>query len=161
MDVKEAIVGRRNVKQFKADEIERDQLLRWLDTARYAPNHRMVEPWQVVVVGPDARAALHHGANFGDAPVVLAFLSKTAEHPVDRDENIIATACFVQNFCLAAWSDGVGTRWTSIGTKPGAREILQVPEGYEVVVVLGVGYPAEVPVAKERTPIAEKLRELG
>ena len=157
MNTLEAITSRRHIKQFKPDAVSEDLLKKWLSAASFAPNHRMVEPWKVLVVGPETRAALKHGANFGEAPVVLAFLSQTSENPIDRDENLIATCAFIQNFCLAAWNEGVGTRWTSIGTKQGTRDILQVPDQYEVVEILGVGYPNEVPLAKERTPITNKL----
>ncbi len=161
MQVKEAITSRRHIKQFKSDEVTDAQLLSWLDTARFAPNHRMVEPWEVLVIGSKTRALLHHKANFGDAPVVLAFLYKGSENEVDKFENLVATACFVQNFCLAAFADGVGTRWTSIATKPDTKEILQLPENYEVLTILGVGYPAEVPPAKERTPMVSKIKHMS
>ncbi|QSO50803.1 nitroreductase family protein [Alicyclobacillus curvatus] len=161
MQVKEAITSRRHIKQFKPDEVTEEQLLNWLDTARFAPNHKMAEPWEVLVIGSETRATLHHGANFGDAPVVLAFLYKRSENEVDTFENLVAATCFVQNFCLAAWADGVGTRWTSIASKAGTKEILALSDDYEVLTILGVGYPAEVPPVKERTPMASKIKHLS
>lgn len=160
MNIIEAIEGRKHIKFFKPDGIGKDTLLAWLNTASYAPNHRMNQPWEVILVGAEARAKLNHKANFGDAPVVLAFLSKTAENSVDRDENLIAVSCFIQNFSLIAHANGAGTRWTSVASLPHAREALQVSGNYEVVEVMGVGYPAEVPQAKPRIPMAEKFKQL-
>jgi nitroreductase len=160
MNVKEAIMTRRNIKDFKPDPIDREQLMSWLEAASYAPNHRLNEPWEVLFVGEETRAKLNHKTDFGGAPIVLAVLSKPAATPFERDENVIATSCFVQNFMLAAHEDGVGVRWASLGAVPRNREILGVPEGYDVIGVFGVGYPAEVPAAKERTPMTSKISYL-
>lgn len=160
MDLLELIEGRRNIKQFTSRSIDAEQVMGWLQAARFAPNHRMTQPWEVLVVGPETRAKLNHKANFGDAPLVLAVLSKAGDSAVDSDENLIATSCFVQNFILLAWSHGVGVRWTSIGSKPAGREALGVPNGYFVVGVFGVGYPDEVPSPKSRTPIEDKVKHM-
>jgi nitroreductase len=160
LDILDAIKSRRIVKKFKSDPIE-DQLLdTWLQAASMAPNHRMTEPWEIVFIGPETRAKLNHKTNFGNAPVLLAVLSKHGATAVEREENALATACFVQNFMLAAWSDGVGTFWSSIGASPINREILGVPDDYDVIGVFGVGYPEEVPDAKPRTPIETKIKHL-
>ncbi|WAH36544.1 nitroreductase family protein [Alicyclobacillus dauci] len=159
MDVMEAIVGRRQIKQFKPDPIDMDQLKSWLEAASYAPNHRMNQPWQILVIGEETRAKLNHKANFGDAPVVLAFVCEPGKTPVDRDENLVAVAAFIQNFCLAAHAAGAGTRWTSIGSTENGHEVLGLGEGYEAY-VLGVGYPHEVPAPKHHTPIEEKMKHL-
>lgn len=156
----EAIKARRNIKAFKPDTIDEKEWLSWLEAASFAPNHRMNEPWEVLVVGPETRAGLGHKTDFGGAPVVLAVLSKPAPTPLERDENVMAVSCFIQNFMLAAHEAGAGVFWSSIGASPRNREVLGVQEGYDVIGVLGVGYPAEVPEAKARTPITSKIAYL-
>jgi nitroreductase len=91
---------------------------------------------------------------------VLAFLSKPGSTALDTEENLIATSCFVQSFLLAAWEHGIGARWASIGSTQSGRGILQVPDDYAVVGVFGVGFPMEIPAAKSRTPIEEKIKHL-
>ncbi|AIQ62234.1 nitroreductase A [compost metagenome] len=160
MSVTDTIKTRRNIKAFKPDPISESELASWLEAASYAPNHRMNEPWELLLVGADTRAALKHKTDFGQAPVVLAVLSKPAPTPFERDENVMAASCFAQNFLLAAHEAGAGTFWSSLGALPHNREILGVPEGYDVIGVFGVGYPAEVPEVKPRTPISAKLTRL-
>ncbi|WP_276357192.1 nitroreductase family protein [Cohnella caldifontis] len=160
MAIGETIRNRRTIKAFKPDPIPEAEWTAWLEAASHAPNHRMTEPWEVLVVGPNARAELNHKTDFGQAPLVLAILSKPAPTPLDRDENLMASACFAQNFQLAAHEAGAGVFWSSIGASPRNRAILGVPEDYDVVGVFGVGYPAEVPPAKPRTPIAGKIKRL-
>ncbi|GMA49749.1 nitroreductase family protein [Alicyclobacillus contaminans] len=158
-EIEQLVVERRHIKQFADRPVDESELLCWLDAAAHAPNHRMTQPWEVIFVGPETRARLNHPANFGEAPVVMAVLSKAPELAMERDENLIATACFIQNFSLIAWSHGVGVRWTSIGWKASVHEALGVSDDWDVI-VLGVGYPAEVPAPKPRTPMAEKVRTL-
>ncbi|WP_419875120.1 nitroreductase family protein [Candidatus Pristimantibacillus sp. PTI5] len=160
MKIIEVIKSRRNIKQFKPAPISEKNLLFWLEAASYAPNHRMNEPWELLFIGAETRAKLNHKTDFGGAPVVLAVLSKSAPTSFERDENVMAASCFVQNFLLAANEEGVGAYWASLGASPHNRSILGVPEGYDVIGVFGIGYPAEVPIARPRTPIASKIKYL-
>ncbi|WP_042203136.1 nitroreductase family protein [Paenibacillus camerounensis] len=160
MSIVDIIKTRRSVKQFKPDPIGEADLLSWLETASYAPNHRMNEPWEIVMVGAETRAELKHKTDFGGAPVVLALLSKAAATPFERDENVMAVSCFAQNFLLAAHEAGAGAYWASLGALPHNRSILSVPEDYDVIGVFGVGYPAEIPPLKPRTPVSVKVTTL-
>ncbi|MEF2965708.1 nitroreductase [Paenibacillus sp. M1] len=161
MTIINAIKSRRNIKLFKPDPIDENVLLSWLEAASYAPNHRVNEPWEVLFVGPDTRAKLNHKTNFGQAPAVMAVLSKPGNTPFERDENMMAVSCFVQNFLLAAHEAGAGTFWSSMGSSEANRNILGVPQDYEVIGVFGIGYPAEIPPVKPRTPITAKITYLS
>lgn len=161
MDILEIIKSRRNIKIFKPDPVDPDKLQGWLQAAAMAPNHRMTEPWELYLVGPETRAKLNHKTNFGNAPVVLAVFSKHGKTNIETEENALATACFVQNFNLAAWAEGVGTFWSSMGGNPKNREILGIPDDYDVIGVFGIGYPEEIPEPKQRTVIQIKLKQLS
>lgn len=154
------IKSRRNIKKFKPDAVDPNLIQQWLEIAAMAPNHRMTEPWEIYVIGPETRKKINHKTNFGNAPVIMAVLSRHGATNVETDENAAATACFIQNFNLAAWSEGVGTFWSSIGISGNNRELLQVPENYDLLGVIAVGYPEEVPEAKPRTPMEEKIKYL-
>ncbi|MFB9325596.1 nitroreductase family protein [Paenibacillus aurantiacus] len=156
----EVIQTRRTIKQFDARPIAEAQWTAWLEAASYAPNHRMNEPWEILEVGPETRAKLRHKTDFGGAPVVLVLLSKPAATAFERDENVMAVSCFAQNFLLAAHDAGVGAYWASMGALPHNREILGVQEGYDVIGIFGLGYPADTPAVKPRTPIAAKIQRL-
>jgi nitroreductase len=160
MDVLEVVRSRRIIKKFKPDQIDRDMLVSCLELGAMAPNHRMTEPWEIVFIGPETRAKLQHKTNFGNAPVLFAVLSKKGKNELEREENRSATSCFIQNFMLAAWANGVGTFWSSIGASEKNRKILGVSDDVDIIGVLAVGYPEEIPEAKPRTPIRKKIREL-
>ncbi|MGG1679103.1 nitroreductase family protein [Neobacillus sp. NRS-1170] len=160
MNVFDAIQTRRNIKKFKPDAVKEELIFSWLQAAAMAPNHRMTEPWQIHIIGTETRAQLNHKTDFGNAPFLMAVLSKQGATKIETDENAMATACFVQNFNLAAWAEGVGTFWSSIGAKGKNREKLAIPGNYDFIGVLAVGYPEEIPEPKPRTPIQNKIKIL-
>ncbi|AIQ58594.1 nitroreductase family protein [Paenibacillus borealis] len=160
MTIIDTIQTRRTIKAFKPDAISEKELNTWLEAASYAPNHRMNEPWELLFIGPETRAALNHKTDFGGAPVLIGVLSKPAASQMERDENVMAVSCYIQNFMLAAHEAGAGVFWSSLGATVRGREILGAPQEHDVIAVLAVGYPAEIPAAKQRTPIADKITYL-
>lgn len=160
MSILELMKTRRTIKAFKPDPIDEKEVMFWLESASYAPNHRMTEPWEILFIGPETRKRLNHKTDFGGAPLVLAVISEPAGTPFERDEQVMAATCFVQNFLLAAHEAGAGAKWASLGALPHNKAILGVPVEYDVIGVFGVGYPADIPAAKERTPIASKIKIL-
>jgi nitroreductase len=160
LNILEVITTRRNIKKFKADPIDLDLIQKWLEAASMAPNHRMTQPWEVYMIGPETRAKLNHKTNFGNAPYVIAVLSKHGATAIETEENSFATACFIQNFNLAAWVEGVGTFWSSISISAKNREILGVPENYDIIGTVAVGIPEEIPEPKPRDPIESKIKKL-
>ncbi|MFJ7726791.1 nitroreductase [Neobacillus sp. NPDC097160] len=156
----ELIKSRRTIKKFRPELVDENLVKTWLDAAAMAPNHRMTEPWEIIFIGPKTRGKLNHKTNFGNAPTLLAVLSRHGATKVETEENFAATACFIQNFNLAAWSEGVGTFWSSIGITEQNRVLLEVPDHYDLLGVLAIGYPEMIPDPKPRTPIENKLKFL-
>lgn len=160
MAIHNIITERRNIKKFKSDVIDINLIKSWLETASMAPNHRMTEPWEILFIGIETREKLNHKTNFGDAPVLIAILSKHGNTEVEKNENLAAVACFIQNFNLMAWESGVGTLWSSLGNSQAVRTIVDVTDDYSIMGIFGVGYPEELPEVKKRTPIEMKMKQL-
>jgi nitroreductase len=160
MNISEVITGRRTIKKFKPEVVDNSTVLEWLQRARYAPNHKMTEPWEILFIGEKTRAELKHKTNFGGASKVLAILSHKGRNQIERDENLSAVSCFIQNFMLQAWAEGVGTFWSSVGSSALGRRTLGVSDEFEVVGVLAIGYPEEIMAAKERASIEDKITYL-
>jgi len=186
MEMLEHIKARRTIRKFKSDAISQDALDQIFEAAMWAPSHANAQPWDFVVVGPEARAKLlgllqakidevlagpdvppPKRANleslredFGGAPYLVAVLSRAGDEPLEKIENPLSAACAVQNMCLAAWGQGIGAVWLSLGAAPPSRPILQVPEGASVVALLAMGYPDQEPPALPRDDYKAHLREI-
>jgi len=186
METFEAIRSRRTVRNFKADPLPQEDLDAILEAGMWAPSHGNSQPWEFVVVGPEARVRLlallrakadelladpdlpepnRRGimslkADFGGAPYMVAVVSRPPEEDIERIENPLSAAAAVENMCLAAWDRGIGSVWLSVGVAPPARPLLQIPEGASVVALLAMGFPEEVPPPPPREPAAVHLREV-
>ena len=60
-------------------------------------------------------------------------------------------------FCLAAYEKGLGTVIMGIFDDDKVAELLDIPEGRDVVALIPVGFPAETPVAPRRKPVEEMV----
>ena len=60
-------------------------------------------------------------------------------------------------FCLAAYEKGLGTVIMGIFDDDKVAELLDIPEGRDVVALIPVGYPAETPVAPRRKSVEEMV----
>lgn len=65
-----------------------------------------------------------------------------------------------QNLLLAANNLGLGTLVMGIRDANKLRELLEIPDGQEIVSVIAVGYPAVVPKMPRRKPLEEVARFL-
>lgn len=62
----------------------------------------------------------------------------------------------VQTMILAAWGDGVGSNWTGFSGLDAVRQEFGLPEEYEVIAVMPLGYPKRKPIGrKKRKPFDE------
>ena len=177
---------RRTVFQFRPDPISESLVSKWLASAVWAPNHHMTEPWRFYVVGGQAkeRLAQLNGAlqaekhadkphverirtkgeqEFLDPPVVIVVTQPGAEErdPVGRDEDYAACCLAAYNLMLAAWSDGVGSGWSTgrLSRAAEARDILGLESGERIVAVLRLGHPLRVP-PMQRQPWSDHTRWL-
>ncbi|MEC9488147.1 MAG: nitroreductase family protein, partial [Halanaerobium sp.] len=64
-------------------------------------------------------------------------------------------AIAVDHITLAAVEEGLGTCWIGAFNQQEARNILEVPDYYQIVTLLPVGYPADTPGRKSRKPLEE------
>jgi nitroreductase len=186
MHILEHLKERRTVRQFKPDPIPQHTLDAIFEAAMWAPSHANAQPWEFVVVGPQARARLLElfrvkadelladpdlpapkranitalKEDFGGAPFMVAVVGRPPGDDLEKMENPLSAAIAVHNMCLAAWEAGVGAVWLSFGTAPPVRGVLGVGEGETVVALLAMGSPVEVPQAPPRDAYSEHLREV-
>jgi nitroreductase len=95
-------------------------------------------------------ASLHLAAHLGEAPALVLFLLPAfdltlhdADGPLDIGTPFASIYPAVQNFCLAARSFGIGTTLTTVYRihQDELRELLAIPDRYEVVALVPMGRP--------------------
>jgi nitroreductase len=164
METWDAIRARRNVRQYSDRSIAGEDLERILEAGRRAPSASNWQPWNFVVVTDHAQltelAKVWQSA--GHIARSAATVALVAREPEDaRHRNLLlydlgqATAIML----LAAADLGIGSGHASVGDQEQARRVLEFPDGYLCVYLIGFGYPADRPlrplVRPDRRPFQE------
>lgn len=163
MEVDEAIRTRRSIRKYEDKKVSKGEVRAILEAARWAPSGLNNQPWRVALAedrdGIEELAGLtKYGSIVMSAPLLICvFLDLEASY--DRDKDVMAIGAFIQNMLLAAHSSGLGAVWLGEILNRGdeVRRCLRVPERYELMAVVAVGYPAEKPPPKDRKPLPDLL----
>ncbi len=189
MELFEAILNRRTIKEFKADRVPDEVLERALAAGIWAQNHRMTEPWRFILLGPETHRALAEAnaeaqlrALAGDAddatrakvraagvnklmakPRIVVVTTVLGGDALQRREDYAAVCCAIQNIHLVAAAEGLGMQWNTgkQTQQPQTYTLLGIdPAVEEIAGLLYFGYPAVAPPPPPRKPLAEVLRRL-
>lgn len=141
VSLKELIQARRTCYQFADAEnfpVSDHTLYECLEAARWAPNHKLTQPWRFLIVGKQAKREMAHiyadnralrKAQQGDEqyqifyekafdkfiaiPKVVLIGQVLNQNLITQKEDYAACACAIQNFQLMAWSLQVGVQWST------------------------------------------------
>jgi nitroreductase len=172
MDVWEAIEKRRSIRRFAGPATE-EQLRKIILAGTRAPSGGNRQGWEFVIVD-DPRSIEQIAENKYQqnrkVPPGAGQTSEDVERGARRQRESFANASIVvvcnkvgeaasawlavQNMCLAAVAERLGTCITGFGGehKHSVEEIVGVPKGYEMAAVVKVGIPAEGPSPPQRRP---------
>ena len=172
--------GRRTIERFIQTPVPDELVREAIETATWAPNHYLTEPWRFILPGGetiqrivDLNAAIvadkktpehgeHKRRQWNEKPGWLIVTCPHDDDELREREDYAACCAAVQNFTLHLWKAGVGSKWT---TGPITRDerfldIIGVdPDGVFVVGMLWFGYPKITPT-QSRKNIDEVLTEL-
>lgn len=179
MELMEAIYARRSVRGYKSDPVSRETLQKLMNAAVQAPTAMNQQPWAFgVIEGVDRlrdfsdRTKAYMLAHL-DAFPALAGYREMFENP---ESNLCygAPACIViytkpggvaamndcsmaaQNLMLAACDMGLGTCWIGflgfLLNQPDVKGQLGVPDDYQMIAPIIVGYPAGPVPPVEKAP---------
>jgi nitroreductase len=165
MEAWDAIRARRNVRQYQPDPVADDDLNRIVEAGWRAPSAKNRQPWDFVVVTDRAQlqelSTVWRGAgHIASAPATIALVV-----PVPPDDRRLVTDNYdigqaTMAMMIAATDLGIGTGHSSVGDQEKARAILGVPDDHLVAFLLGIGYPADRPLAPIRKPNRRPFSEV-
>jgi nitroreductase len=142
MDVFEAIQERRSIRTYQNKPVEREKLEKILEAGRLAPSAKNIEPWHfIAVTDPEKRKVLSGGtwAKFlSQSPLVIVACGDKKASP---DWYAIDVALAMENMVLVATSLGLGTCCVGSFKEKEVKTVLKIPENFEVLIMLAVGYP--------------------
>jgi nitroreductase len=163
MDVFEAVKERRSIRSYQDKPVPKEKIEKILETGRLAPSACKIEPWHfIVVTDPEKRKMLSSGrfAKFlVQTPTVIVACGDKKASP---DWYAVDTALAVENMVLTATSEGLGTCVVGSFSEKQVSELLKIPDNYEVIVMLAVGYVKEkLDLAREVNYLLRKRKTLS
>jgi nitroreductase len=171
--------GRRSIDLFDPQPVPSSVVLDAIDAARWAPNHRLTEPWHFYLLGPvtvravielaveiDAakkgeRAGAARRARLEAIPGYFVLTCRRSNEPLLDREDYAACCCAAQNLLLYLWQRGIGSKWTTGGITRDSRfyELLGIDAAEQSVVGLfWYGIPKVIPTQRRRA-VAEIATE--
>jgi len=168
----EVIKARRSIRNYEDKMVSDDLLNQVLEAVQWAPSWANTQCWEIIVVKDAAsKQKLQETMGKGNpatkaivsAPVVLAVCGKLKSSGYYKEQVttkfgdwfMFDLGLATQNLCLVAHDLGLGTVITGLFDHDQAGKILAVPEGYELVTLIPLGYPAKVSSAPKRRDISE------
>jgi nitroreductase len=170
--LQETVLNRRSIRRFEERQVEQEKLDKIFEAVRWSPSWGNTQCWEIIAVKDSSQkeklAGILSERNpatlaVTNAPVVLAICAEQNKSGYYKGKQItkfpdwfmydlgIAT----QNICLTAHSHGLGSVIVGAFDHDMARQILEIPEGYEITSLVPIGYPAHSSAAPPRKEISQ------
>lgn len=168
MDVETAIRARRTHKQYGAGPVPEDVVRELVELARWAPNHKLTNPWRFRLLGPETRRAIdelvseQEVAKLRRAPTLLLVTAVQSDDPVLAAEDVQAAAAASYALLLGATSRGLASYWRTPACfrEPAVRDLLGLADNEVLVSLVHLGPPASDPPPKERAAVEDVFTAL-
>ncbi len=166
----EIIKKRRSIRKYRKEPVEEEKIQKMLEAARLAPSASNSQAWHFVVVRDKNKIealskAAPPGSRFiiswlSGAPVVFVLAMKSAlTHAIagvfGKVLHRLDAGIAGEHLVLAATALGLGTCWIGWFDEKTVRKITGLPAAYQVVAIIGCGYPDEDPAPRSRKNLAD------
>ena len=175
MNATECIKGRRSIRKYKNEKIDREILESVASTASFSPSWKntqitryiAIEDTSIIQKIADDFTPEFNSNIIRQVPALIAVTFIKGHCGFERDGSFstkkedrwqmfdVGVAC--QSFCLAAHEAGLGTVIMGIWDEDGITELLEIPENQELAALIAIGYPDIEPEAPKRKSVDDLL----
>ncbi|RZM18258.1 MAG: nitroreductase [Pedobacter sp.] len=166
---------------YTSNDLSVEVISQILESANYAPTHKLTQPWRFIVFRKEGKLKLGHELarlymeitpkhqflqkkydsiveKAEQAGCVIALNVKLHEDKVPEWEELAALACAVQNMALTAEALHVGAYWSSPGMIANLNDYLNLGEEEKCYGLFYMGYHNDAPREAIRNPMEEKVK---
>jgi len=171
VNLQQIVRTRRTVGAFLPQPVDPALIEELLESAVFAPNHRMTQPWRFVFIHASGveryarvRAEMVEPSKsqgtyekFANIPFYLIVVNKVSPNAEIAEEDALAAAALIQNFLLLTQEAGLGTAWKTFKPDPRLREFAGIANDERVIGIVHVGYSNEEPRPGVRKPAQDRI----
>jgi len=166
---------------YTDEQIPVDVITAILESANYAPTHKLTEPWRFIVFRGEGKIKLGNelARLYKETTAAHQFLQKKYDSIIEKAgqsscvialnvelhpdklpewEELAALACAIQNMSLTAEAFNVGAYWSSPGMIADLKDYLNLGDYGKCYGLFYMGYHNEEPREAKRTPMARKIK---
>lgn len=163
MEFLELVNKRYSCRLYDNKLIEKEIFTYILECALKAPSACNRQPFKIMILKNNEDYAAHCGVNgkwLISAPNIILILKKDSEGWIDcygKSTSIIDATIFADYITLAASSQGLGTCWIKGFEEEYFKQCLNIPDEFDIVVLLAIGYPQNDSIPEKRRKSVEEL----
>ena len=138
------------VREYQDKDVPDEVLRRVVEAGHLTASGSNAQPWHFILVRERAGlrklgSLIRTGPYVGGAAaaVIVAYEKKNSLAVSDASRAI-------QSMVLAAWGDGVGSNWAGWVGMDNVRKEFGLPDSYDVIAVVPLGYPRRKVIGKKR-----------
>ena len=178
-----AIMERRSVypHMFNDEKVPDTLIAQVLEMAKYAPSHRLTQPWRFTIITGAARQRLstylgnYYTRNtpkdkyseikykktiakpLQSSHIIAICLKRDEEESVPEWEEIASLAMAVQNIWLSLSARGIGCYWSTPKSMVRENKFLELEQSVRCLGIMYVGYPRITPSIPPRDDMDAKI----
>lgn len=178
MDAIECIKGRRSIRKFKEDKLDRQLIKDIVEISSYAPSWKNTQTPRYVYI--DSKELMNDIADKcvldfeynkktinGAAGLVIVTTvpnrcgyERDGSYTTSKKDSweMFDAGIASQTFCLAAYEKGLGTVIMGIFDEEETKKVLELESGYKVSAMIAIGYPAINPDTPPRKNVDELVK---
>ena len=166
--------GRKSIRRFSSQPLERENLNRCLEAARLAPSAENAQPWRFLVVDDpqikqrfvnEAFSGIYKVTSFAkSAPVLILIMARLnlITHRIGRQiQNIhyhyIDVGIAGEHIVLQGEELGIGSCWLGWFNVRKTRKFFNIPAKYKVMAMLAMGYYEKKPSRQQKRKTMEEI----
>ena len=145
------------VREYEDKDVPDDVIRRIAEAAHLTASASNLQPWHFVMVR-ERKTLRELGGLVRTGPYVAgAGAAVVVAYEKKNPLGVSDASRAIQSMILTAWADGVGSNWTGFNGLEGVRKLVGLPDAYEVLAVLPLGYPKRSlgKGKKKRKPLTE------
>lgn len=184
IDILTSIIQRRRSvfpASYTREEVPVDVIRQILESANYAPTHKLTQPWRFMVFRNEGKLKLGRelARLYKETIPAHQFLQKKYDSIIEKAEQascvitlnlklhtgkvpeweeLAALSCAVQNMALTAEALNVGAYWSSPGMIADLNDYLNLEDDEKCYGLFYMGYHNDEPREAVRTPIEDKIK---
>ena len=174
MMLSELLKTRQSVRQYQQRPVEEEKLEMLIEAVRLSPSASNSQPWKLVVVNDPglreqvARATFSQALAFNKfslgAPAIVVFCVEKAGLVTQiggllkkRQFSLIDIGIAAAHFCLQAAELGLGTCMLGWFDEKKIKQLLGIPRGTRIGLLITLGYPAAGERLREKSRKSARL----